>query len=95
MCVVTVDGGGPQARAIFFADLVPTSAHAPTAWVMGYDLYPVTTMEQKKYWLPRAAAEGWLCIFEHDPETPVGHLVEERAARFRAAALAAPVPARP
>ncbi len=87
MCVVTVDGGGPQARAIFFADLVPTSAHVPTPWVMGYNLYPVTTMEQKKLWLPRAAAEGWLCVFEHDPETPLARLVEEKPGRLRAQPL--------
>jgi glyoxylase-like metal-dependent hydrolase (beta-lactamase superfamily II) len=84
MCVVTVDGGAIEARAIFLADLVPTSAHVPTAWVMGYDLYPVTTMGEKRLWLPRAAAENWLCVFEHDPETPLGRLAEDKPGRFRA-----------
>jgi glyoxylase-like metal-dependent hydrolase (beta-lactamase superfamily II) len=84
MCVVTVDGGDPESRAIFFADLVPTSAHVPTPWVMGYDLFPLTTMEQKRLWLPRVAAEGWLCVFEHDPEMPLGRLVEEKPGRLRA-----------
>ena len=31
-----------------FADLVPMRAHVPFAWVMGYDLYPVETVEAKK-----------------------------------------------
>ena len=87
MCVVTVDGGDPQTRAIFFADLVPTSAHVPAPWVMGYDLYPLTTMEQKHLWLPRVAAENWLCVFEHDPEVPLGRLVEEKPGRYRAQAV--------
>ena len=35
----------------------PTAAHVPYPWIMGYDLYPLTTLENKKRWLPRAAAE--------------------------------------
>ena len=60
-----------------FADLVPTRAHVPLAWIMGYDLYPVETLEAKKRLLPQAAREGWLCLFYHDPETPLCRLVEE------------------
>jgi glyoxylase-like metal-dependent hydrolase (beta-lactamase superfamily II) len=36
-----------------FADLVPMRAHVPFAWVMGYDLYPVETVEAKKKLLPQ------------------------------------------
>ncbi|MDQ3908641.1 MAG: MBL fold metallo-hydrolase [Acidobacteriota bacterium] len=65
-------------RTLFgFADLVPTRAHVPYAWVMGYDLYPVETLEAKKRLLPQAAREGWLCLFYHDPEAPLCCLVEE------------------
>jgi glyoxylase-like metal-dependent hydrolase (beta-lactamase superfamily II) len=65
-------------RTLFgFADLVPTRAHVPPAWVMGYDLYPVETLEAKKRLLPQAAREGWLCLFYHDPEAPLCHIVEE------------------
>ncbi len=87
MCVVTIDGGSPEARAIFLADLVPTSAHVPTPWVMGFDLYPVTTMGEKKLWLPRVASGNWLCVFEHDAEVPLGRLIEEKPGRFRAEPL--------
>lgn len=83
MCIVLVDGGGGE-RAVFWADLVPTAAHVPFPWIMGYDLYPMTTLENKKRWLPQAAREGWLCVFEHDPELPLGRLVEERPGRYRA-----------
>jgi glyoxylase-like metal-dependent hydrolase (beta-lactamase superfamily II) len=88
MCVVTVEDAGEG--AIFFADLVPTTAHLPTPWVMGYDLYPVTTMETKPQWVEKAAAGNWLCIFEHDPEVPAARLVAgDRPGRWRAEPVAA------
>lgn len=66
-----------------FADLVPTRAHVPFAWVMGYDLYPVETVEAKKKLLPQAARENWTCLFYHDPDQPLGRIVEENG-RLRA-----------
>lgn len=60
-----------------FADLVPTRAHVPYAWVMGYDLYPVETVEAKKKLLPQAAQENWTCLFYHDPDQALGRIVEE------------------
>lgn len=83
MCIVLIDGGH-GAKAVFWADLVPTAAHVPYPWIMSYDLYPLTTLENKKRWLPRAAEEGWLCVFEHDPEVPLGRLEEVKPGRFRA-----------
>ena len=63
---------------------MPTTSHVPYPWIMGYDLYPVTTLENKKRWLPRAADQGWLCIFEHDPETPLARIVADDRGRYRA-----------
>jgi glyoxylase-like metal-dependent hydrolase (beta-lactamase superfamily II) len=60
-----------------FADLVPMRAHVPFAWIMGYDLYPVETLEVKKKLLPQAAREGWTCLFYHDPDEPLCKLIEE------------------
>jgi glyoxylase-like metal-dependent hydrolase (beta-lactamase superfamily II) len=81
MCIVLIDGG--DRKAVFWADLVPTTAHVPYPWIMSYDLYPLTTLENKKVWLPRAAAEEWLCVFEHDADVPFGRIVEEKPGRFR------------
>jgi len=80
------DFGG---KAVFFADLVPTVAHVAYPWIMSYDLFPMTTLENKKIWLPRAAAEGWLAIFQHELVAPLGRVVEEKPGRFRAVPLAA------
>lgn len=67
-----------EGRTLFgFADLVPMRAHVPLAWIMGYDLYPVETLEAKKRLLPQAAREDWLCLFYHDPEMPLCRVVEE------------------
>ena len=98
MCIVLLDGGpgdrgdavgGGAERAVFWADLVPTASHVPYPWIMGYDLYPVTTLESKKRWLPRAAEEGWLCIFEHDPEIRLARLAADGRGRYRAEPTAA------
>jgi glyoxylase-like metal-dependent hydrolase (beta-lactamase superfamily II) len=65
-------------RTLFgFADLVPTRAHIGAAWIMGYDLYPVETLEAKKSLLPQAAREDWLCLFYHDPDAPLCRLIEK------------------
>jgi glyoxylase-like metal-dependent hydrolase (beta-lactamase superfamily II) len=66
-----------------FADLVPTRAHVPFAWIMGYDLYPAETLEAKKKLLPQATREGWTCLFYHDPDAPLGQIVAEEG-RLRA-----------
>jgi glyoxylase-like metal-dependent hydrolase (beta-lactamase superfamily II) len=71
---VKIESEGETAFA--FADLVPTTAHLPAAWVMGYDLYPLEAVEQKKRLVPQAAREGWLCHFYHDPRTPLARLRE-------------------
>ncbi|HVT56809.1 MAG TPA: MBL fold metallo-hydrolase [Thermoanaerobaculia bacterium] len=87
MCMVLLDGGGDGARAVFWADLVPTTAHVAYPWIMSYDLYPLTTLENKKSWLPRSAAGGWLGIFEHDFDVPLARLTEEKPGRLRAVPL--------
>lgn len=60
-----------------FADLVPMRAHVQLPWIMGYDLFPLETLEAKKKLLPQAARERWMCLFYHDPDVPLCKLVEE------------------
>jgi glyoxylase-like metal-dependent hydrolase (beta-lactamase superfamily II) len=54
-----------------FADLIPTRHHVPLPWIMGYDLFPTETLAFKKEILPKAAAEGWICLFYHDFDHPL------------------------
>lgn len=69
-----------------FADLIPTRAHLPYAWIMGYDLFPLATLEFKKRILPRALRENWICLFYHDFEVPLCRLIEE-SGKIKAAAF--------
>ena len=64
-------------RALLYAgDLVPTAAHVPLLWVMAYDVEPLETIREKERLLRRAAAGGWLVVFEHDPEIASARVVE-------------------
>lgn len=60
-----------------FADLIPTRAHLPYPWIMGYDLYPAETLEAKKRLLPQAVRENWICLFYHETDEPLCCLFEE------------------
>jgi len=59
--------GEGRGSVMYCGDLIPTAAHLPTPWVMGYDLRPVTTMDEKRSLLARAADEEWTLVLEHDP----------------------------
>jgi glyoxylase-like metal-dependent hydrolase (beta-lactamase superfamily II) len=56
----------------FLGDVVPTAAHLPLPWIMGYDVEPLRTLESKRAVLARAEAEGWLLVFEHDASVGFG-----------------------
>jgi len=51
---------------LYCADLIPTSSHIPIPYVMGYDLYPVTTIDEKKKILAEAVENDWILVYEHD-----------------------------
>ena len=54
---------------LFCGDLLPFTSHIPLPYIMGYDLQPLVTLEEKKEILPKATDEKWKIFFEHDPET--------------------------
>ena len=60
--------GGDQ-NVFFCADLMPTKAHISFPFIMGYDNFPLTTLQEKKELIPRMYEEKWLLFFEHDPES--------------------------
>jgi glyoxylase-like metal-dependent hydrolase (beta-lactamase superfamily II) len=72
---VLVRSGGETAA--FIADLIPTAAHLPLPWIMGYDLEPLRTLESKRALLRDAVAGGWRLVFEHDPVVASGVPVAE------------------
>jgi glyoxylase-like metal-dependent hydrolase (beta-lactamase superfamily II) len=52
---------------VFMADLLPSIGHFPIAWVMAYDMFPLTSLLEKRSFLQEAAAGGYVLFFEHDP----------------------------
>ncbi|MCU0439263.1 MAG: MBL fold metallo-hydrolase [Raineya sp.] len=55
-------------KILYCADLIPSSAHIPIPYVMGYDMRPLQTIEEKEKILAQAVAENWLLAFEHDAQ---------------------------
>jgi glyoxylase-like metal-dependent hydrolase (beta-lactamase superfamily II) len=73
--IVMIESAGRT--AVFLADLIPTTAHVPLAWIMGYDLYPMDTLAFKRAFLREALDGEYLLFFEHDPEVAAGYLREK------------------
>ncbi len=76
LMAIMIDSGGR--RACYVSDLIPTSAHLEPTWVMGYDLDPLTSIEERKRLLGRAIPEKWLVLFTHDHHHPMGYLELDR-----------------
>ena len=53
---------------VYMADLLPSAAHIPLPYVMGYDMFPLTTLNEKKMFLDEAVAGDYILFFEHDPK---------------------------
>jgi hypothetical protein len=52
---------------VYAADLIPAVAHLPVPYVMAYDMFPLTTLIEKKQFLTEAAENNYILFFEHDP----------------------------
>jgi glyoxylase-like metal-dependent hydrolase (beta-lactamase superfamily II) len=52
---------------VYMADLLPSVAHIPLPYVMGYDMFPLTTLNEKKAFLTEALSNDFILFFEHDP----------------------------
>lgn len=52
---------------VFMADLLPSTAHIPLPFIMGYDMSPLITLQEKKSFLQEAVTNNYILFFEHDP----------------------------
>ena len=57
-----------QHTLVFMADLLPSQGHIPLPYVMGYDMFPLTTLQEKKAFLEEAVDNNYILFFEHDPQ---------------------------
>ncbi len=53
---------------VYMADLLPSAGHIPIPYVMAYDMFPLTTLQEKKSFLQEALAGDYILFFEHDPK---------------------------
>lgn len=58
------------------ADLIPTAAHVPVPYVMGYDNFPLTTIDEKKSLANTMVDEQWVVVFEHDAYIDAAQVVQ-------------------
>lgn len=70
----------------YCADLVPTKAHINLPYIMGYDNFPLTTLEEKKKYVPKFYEESWQLFLEHDPVDALVKL-EQTERGFKAVAV--------
>ncbi len=52
---------------VYMADLLPSAEHIPLPYVMAYDMFPLTTLHEKRSFLQEAADNNYILYFEHDP----------------------------
>ena len=54
-------------KILFAADLIPTVGHLPIPYLMGYDIRPLVSLNEKKTILRECYDKDYLLFFEHDP----------------------------
>jgi glyoxylase-like metal-dependent hydrolase (beta-lactamase superfamily II) len=76
---------GPDYKMMYMADLIPAAAHIPVNYVIGYDIQPLITMEEKKTILPWLHQEKVWLFFEHDAQYALAQLGLNEKGQFMAA----------
>ena len=70
-------------EVVFMADLLPTAGHIPLPYIMGYDVRPLTTLEEKRSFLNLAVQEEYCLFMEHDANNEIITLKStEKGIRF-------------
>ena len=69
---VLVRSGG--ATLCYPSDLIPTSNHLDPTWVMGYDLYPLSSIASRHRFYEEAIPGKWMVAFTHDHEMPLAYV---------------------
>jgi len=71
-------------KLMYMADLIPAVAHIPVNYVMGYDIQPLITMEEKKSLLPWLESEQIWLVFEHDASFCRAQVKQNDKGQFKA-----------
>ena len=85
MQAVIISSGGKT--ACYISDLIPTTAHLDLNYVMGFDLYPLQTVESRKRYYAQSVPEKWLTLFTHDKDVPWAYVEKNDKGRMVALTL--------
>ncbi|MCX6157689.1 MAG: MBL fold metallo-hydrolase [Ignavibacteriota bacterium] len=80
MQIVKISDG--KEALVYLADLIPMSAHVPLPYIMGYDLFPLVTLEEKREYLKEIYENNYTVFFEHDPYVEAGKIGFENKSYF-------------
>ncbi|MBL7697834.1 MAG: MBL fold metallo-hydrolase [Chitinophagaceae bacterium] len=73
-----------ERTVVYTADLLPSTGHIPIPYVMAYDMFPLTTINEKRSFLKEAIDNNYILFFEHDPVNECCDLqVTDRGIRSR------------
>lgn len=61
---------------VYCGDVVPTSTHVRSAWLMGYDLNPLLLIEEKRELMSEGKNKSTYYFFEHDPYCDLASIEE-------------------
>jgi glyoxylase-like metal-dependent hydrolase (beta-lactamase superfamily II) len=71
-----------EGSLLYCGDLIPLASHINLPYIMAYDHLPLSTLEEKRVILGRAADQGWILFFEHDPQIPACRVRMKEPGRF-------------
>ncbi len=86
MMMVFIDSSDGK-RAVFAGDFIPTGAHVPIAWIMGYDLEPTHQVDMKEKYLPEWEKNHTLVVFPHETRYPWAFIGRDEKGNFKAKPL--------
>jgi glyoxylase-like metal-dependent hydrolase (beta-lactamase superfamily II) len=78
--MIVIESGGR--KAAYLSDICPTTRHLPMLWCMSYDVNLLETRRIKPRILGTIADEGWLAMFDHDPDFAAAYLRRDDKREF-------------
>ncbi len=78
--VILIEHG--DLMSVYLGDICPTSRHLKTLWGMAYDVDLLQVRRQKSKILSGIADQGWLALFDHDPDVAAAYLDRDPKKEF-------------
>lgn len=87
LIIVNIESSTPGhqgiSTAVFPGDLIPTGAHVPVPWIMGYDLDPTSIIDIKERLLPIWMKQKTLVVFVHETRYPWGTIKQDEKGQYQ------------